>query len=142
MSHGGVLSIAIGSRQIHDDSHGFVVLDAIFRVDGSVRVEELVGDVSENRGAARGDAAFGHLDEEPGEKLPDVGAGGELGEFGEEVGGEVGEIDLGLLARGPHGGAHREVVKTETKMGIRGGVAASFAVGETVLAAALSRCSG
>ena len=90
-----------------------VVVGVIFAVDGAVGVQELVGDVSQNGGAARGDAALGHLDEEAGEKLPDVGAGGELGEFGEEFGGEVHEVTLGLLAGGTHGGTDGEMVKTK-----------------------------
>jgi len=134
-------SVADGAGHIHDDVD-VVVVGVIFAVDGAVGVQELVGDVSQNGGAARGDAALGHLDEEAGEKLPDVGAGGELGEFGEEFGGEVNRVTLGWLARGTHGGTHGEMVKTKTKMGLRGGVAAAFAIGETMLAAALSRCSG
>jgi hypothetical protein len=52
-------------------------------------VEELVGDVGKDGGAARGDAAFGDEGEKAAEELADVDAGGELGEFGEEVGGKV-----------------------------------------------------
>jgi hypothetical protein len=106
-----------------------------------VRVQELVGDVSQNGGAARGDAAFGDLDKEFREKLVDLGGGLEVGEFPEEFGGEVNRVTLGLLARGTHGGTHGEMVKTKPKMGMGGGVAAAFAIGETMLAAALSRCS-
>ena len=52
-------------------------------------MEELVGDVGEDGGAAGGDAAFGDEKEEAGEELVDVDGGVELGEFGYEVGGEV-----------------------------------------------------
>ncbi len=124
---------------VPDDGDGLLV---DFAVDGAVGVQELVGDVGQNGGAARGDPAFGHLDEQAGEKLPDVGAGGELGEFGEEFGGEVHGVTWGWLAGGTHGGTDGEMVKTKTKMGLGGGVAAAFAIGETMLAAALSRCSG
>jgi len=46
------------------------------------------------------------------------------------------------LAGGTRGGTHGEMVKAKTKMRIGGGVAAAFAIGETMLAAALSRFSG
>jgi hypothetical protein len=92
-----------------------------------VAVQELVGDVSQNGGAARGDAALGHLDEEAGEKLPDVGAGGELGEFGEEFGGEIVRVGRSGLRLGV----------TETKAGARvhDGKAALAAAGSAMLAA-------
>jgi hypothetical protein len=57
-------------------------------------VEELVGDVGKDGGAAGRDAAFGDEGEEAAEELADVDAGGELGEFGEEVGGEVFRVVL------------------------------------------------
>ena len=68
-----------------------------FLVDGAVGVEELAGEVAENGGAAWGDASFGDEDEETCEELADVAAGGEFGEFGEEFGGEVGEVALVVL---------------------------------------------
>jgi hypothetical protein len=52
-------------------------------------MEELVGDVDEDGGAAGGDAAFGDKGEEAGEELEDVCADGKLGEFGEKVDGEI-----------------------------------------------------
>lgn len=52
-------------------------------------MEQLVGDVGEDGGAARGDAAFGDEDEKACKELVDVHGGIELGELGEEVGGEV-----------------------------------------------------
>jgi len=54
-----------------------------------VGVEELIGDVSENGGASRRDAASGDQSEEAGEKLAEINSGRELREVGEEVGGEV-----------------------------------------------------
>src|SRR6266852_4544755 len=72
IGQGGVLSVAFGARQIHDDFLGLVVR---FFLDGAVGVQELVGDVSEDGGAARPDAALGDLNEETGEELADVGAG-------------------------------------------------------------------
>jgi hypothetical protein len=78
-------------------------LEKVFAVDGAVRVEELVGDVTQDGGAARGDAAFGDENEEPGEKLVDVDGGVELGEFGEEVGGEVFRVVLDVHRKGSRG---------------------------------------
>jgi hypothetical protein len=65
-----------------------------------VGVQELVGDVSQNGGAARGDAAFGDEDKEFGEELVDVGSGLELGEFPDEFGGEIGGVRRGGLRLG------------------------------------------
>ena len=135
-------AVAIGARHIDDDFLGFIVLNAAFAVDGAVGVEELVGDIAEDGGAARGDAAFGDEDEEAGEKLADVRAGGEFGEFGEEFGGEVGEVVLGLLERGTEGGGGVEVLAAKAKMGSGGKFLAALAVGEKVLAAAFPLCSG
>ena len=74
------------ARDIADLDHGdlFLELEKVFAVDGAVGVEELVGDVGQDGGAARGDAAFGDKDQELGEKLVDVDGRVELGEFGEE----------------------------------------------------------
>jgi hypothetical protein len=85
-------------------------LEVIVAGDGAMGVEELVGDVGHDGGAAGGDAAFGDEDEEAGEKLVDVEAGVELGEFGEEFSGEVFRVVL-RLGRGEQSGM------TETKMG-------------------------
>jgi hypothetical protein len=81
------------------DALGFfcLELDGVFAIDGAVRVEELAGYVAEDGGATGGDASFGDEDEEACEELADVVAGGEFGEFGEELGGEVGEVALVVL---------------------------------------------
>jgi len=57
--------------------------------DGAVGVWELVGDVGQDGGAARRDAALGDEDKEPGEELADVDGGVEFGKLGEEFRGEV-----------------------------------------------------
>jgi hypothetical protein len=88
----------------------FLGLDGIVAGDGAMGVEELVGDVGHDGGAAGGNAAFGDEDEETGEKLVDVETGAELGEFGEEIGGEVFRVVL-RLGRGEQSGM------AETKMG-------------------------
>jgi hypothetical protein len=78
--------------------------EGIFAGDGAVGVEELVGDVSQDSGASRRDAAFGEEDEEAGEELVDVDGGVELGELGEELGGEVEGIIWRMLKPGAEGG--------------------------------------
>jgi hypothetical protein len=62
-------------------------LEVVIAGDGAVGMEELVGDVGQDRGAARGDGTFGDELEEAGEKLVDVDTAFELGELGEELGG-------------------------------------------------------
>jgi hypothetical protein len=84
----GAEPIVEGVRDVEDDL-GVFLGGSGFEGDGAVRVEELVGDVGEDGGAAWGDTAFGDEGEKAAEELADVGAGGEFGEFGEEVGGEV-----------------------------------------------------
>jgi len=64
-------------------------------VDGAVGVEELIGDVGQDGGAARGDAALGDLDKEIGEELVDREGGLELGEFADEFRGEIRGVGLG-----------------------------------------------
>ena len=91
-------------------------LEVVIVGDGAVGVEELVGDVGQDGGAAGGNAAFGNEGEKAGEKLADVYADGELGEFGEKVGGEVFRVTVRLL-RGA-GVAQTEMVRTESKVGL------------------------
>jgi hypothetical protein len=84
-----VRSVTLWAGHVEDDFLGLVVFDLGFQDDGAVGVEELVGDVGQDGGAARGDAAFGDKDQELGEKLVDVDGRVELGEFGEEFPREV-----------------------------------------------------
>ena len=64
----------------------------------------MVSDVGQDGGAARGDAALGDEDKEPGQELVDVDGGVELGELGEEFRGEVEGIIGRLLKPGADGG--------------------------------------
>lgn len=86
-------SIALGPREVEDD-----LLGRIFRflVDGAMRMEELVGEVAEDGGATRRDAALGNLMDEASEEFLDVLAVREVGGFGEKVGREI----LGVARRG------------------------------------------
>jgi len=95
-----------------------------------VRVEELIGDVSENGGAPRRDAAFGDQSEEAGEKLAEIDRGRELGELGEEVGGEIFRVVVQLKGSGGFGQA--KMVRTKAEMRLRAREAATLAVGEAI----------
>ncbi len=95
-----------------------------------VRVEELIGDVSENGSASRRDAAFGDQSEEAGEKLAEIDGRREFGELGEEVGGEVFRIVIQLEGSGGFGQA--EMVRTEAEVRLRASEAATLAVGVAI----------
>ena len=101
-----MVQLAGWARDVADLDHGdlFLELEKVFAVDGAVGVEELVGDVTQDRGAARRDAPFGNKDQELGEELVDVNGGLKLGEFGEEFPGEVEGIIWRLLEPGADGG--------------------------------------
>jgi len=93
-----------------------------------VRVEELVGDVGEDGGAARGYAAFGDEDQEAVEKLVDVRGGIKLREFGKEFRGEVFRVALGVGREGA-GDARLGVAEAKAKMSLQAGKPAALAVG-------------
>ncbi len=95
-----------------------------------VRVEELIGDVSEYGGASRRDAAFGDQSEKAGEKLAEINRGRELGELREEIGGEVFRIVIQLQGSGGFGQA--EMVRAEAEVRLRASEAATLAVGVTI----------
>jgi len=61
------------------------------------RVEELVGDVAQDSGTARGHAALGDQGKQANEELTKVDGAGELGELGKKVGGEVFRVIVGML---------------------------------------------
>jgi hypothetical protein len=86
----------------------------VFSFDGAVRVEELVGDVGEDGGAARGHAAFGDEDQEPVEEFVDVHGRIELREFGEEFRGEVFRVVLGVYGGGKGGSPLRGRSKNQS----------------------------
>jgi hypothetical protein len=105
---------------------GVPELENVFAVDGAVRVEELVGDVPQDGGAARGDAAFGHKDQKPCEELVDVNGGLELGEFGEKIGGEVFRV---VLDGNGNRGVCLPMAEAKARVNLRAGEAAALAVG-------------
>jgi hypothetical protein len=79
-------------------------LEEVIARDSAMEVQELVGYVGHDGGPAGRDAAFGDEDQEAGEKLADVEAGAELGEFGEEFGGEIFRVVLRRLGRSEQSG--------------------------------------
>ena len=95
-------------------------------------MKELVGDVSENGGAPRRDAASGNQSEEAGEEFAQIDSGGELGEFGEEVGREVFRVVVQLQGSGRFGQA--EMVRTEAEVRLRASEAATLTVGVAIQA--------
>ncbi len=87
-----ILGSGVGQSRLgrgNDDLLRFFGLSFVFACDGAMGVEELVGDVGQDGGAARGYAAFGDEDQEAVEKSIDVRSGIELRQFGEEFWGEV-----------------------------------------------------
>src|SRR5437879_9578726 len=92
-----------------------------------VRVEELIGDVRENGGASRRDAAFGDQSEEACEKLAEIDSRRDLGELREEVGGKVFRIVVQLQGSGGYGQA--EMVRTKDEVRLRASKAATISVG-------------
>ena len=100
---------------------------------GGYGAENLVGDVGEDGGAARGDAAFSDEDEKAGEKLVDGEGGVKLGELGEEIGGEV----LEVAGRGEEGetGGDFALEMAEAEAGFWTGKAAAPAIGIAMQAA-------
>jgi len=101
-----MVQLAGWARDVADLDHGNLVLELeeVFAVDGAVGVKELVGDVTQDGGAAWRDTPCGNKDQELGEELVDVNGGLELGEFGEEFGGEVKGIIWRLLKPRADGG--------------------------------------
>ena len=101
-----MVQLAGWARDVADLDHGNLVLELeeVFAVDGAVGVKELVGDVTQDGGAAWRDTPFGNKDQELGEELVDVNGGLKLGEFGEEFPGEVEGIIWRLLEPGADGG--------------------------------------
>jgi hypothetical protein len=88
----GILgAVAHGARKVEDDLL-LVVRFPFFLLDDAVRMQELVGDVGKNRGAARRDAAFGGLDEEAGKEFAEVFGRAEVREAAEEFRGKVVKI--------------------------------------------------
>ena len=81
--------VALWAREVEDEFRWLVFR---FLVDGAMGMEELIGDVGENSGAAGRDAPLGDLRQEAGEEFLDVLAVKEVGRFGEEVGGEIGGV--------------------------------------------------
>src|SRR5437899_9075340 len=97
-----------------------------------MRVKKLIGDVSENGGASRRDAAFGDQSEETGEKLAEIDSGREFRKLREEIGGEVFRIVVQLEGSGGLGQV--EMVRTKAKVRLRASEAATLPIGVAIYA--------
>ncbi len=97
-----------------------------------VRVEELIGDVSEHGSAPRRHAAFGDQSEQTGEKLAEIDSGRELGELREEVGREVFGVVVQLQGSGGFG--QTGMVRAKAEVRLRASEAATLAVGVAIQA--------
>jgi hypothetical protein len=103
-------------------------------------MEELIGDVRENGGATRRDAALGHQNEQTRQELAKVHEG-KSGEIGKEICGEVGGVIRGGWRDGGNG-AEAEMMSAKTGLRFRA-EAATLAIGETMQTAggfALEEC--
>lgn len=130
----------------HDGGAGCVFgrLCLEFLLDGREGAEELVGDVSQDGGAARGDAVLREMDEERGEEVIDLRGGfeggGVCGKNGAEAviergGTRLGEVPIGR-GEAPRGrGEARGVAETVRGAGVLDGETAAAAGGRVVLAA-------
>jgi len=116
-------------------------LSIVFACDGAMGVEELVGDVGKDGGAAREYAAFGDEDQEAVEELVDVRGGIELREFGEEFREEVFRVALGVRREGA-GDAGLRVAEAKAKMSLQAGKPAALAIGIAIGTARSVRVRG
>jgi hypothetical protein len=99
-------SIALGTWEIEDDLL-LGVRRMEFTVDDGEGAEEQIGGVSHDCGAARGNAAFGLVEQQAGEEVVNGDGGLELGETlgqeGREVGG-IADSGRGAAVLGTEGG--------------------------------------
>jgi hypothetical protein len=99
-------SIALGAREIPDDLL-LGVRRMEFAVDDGEGAEEQIGGVSHDCGAARGNPAFGLMEQQAGEEVVNGDGGLELGETLGQKSGEVGGIadwGRGAAVLGTEGG--------------------------------------
>jgi len=99
------VSVAIWTGHVPDDLGGLVFVGrrVELAVDCGEGAEELIGDVGEDGGAARGDFLLGEKEEKAGEEVVDGDGGTELLEIGGEGGGGVSGFPLVLDTSGVSG---------------------------------------
>jgi hypothetical protein len=126
--------VTFGAGEIEDEGLRLVFQFFLFEYDG-VGMKELGGDVGEDRGAARRDAAFGHQDEEASEIFAQVFSRRELEWAVEKVFREVGEV-IGHGSEGKTSGDLAIIVaKAKARLGREAGKSAASAVGVAVVTA-------
>jgi hypothetical protein len=122
------ISVAVWAGHVKDDFYRLVFagLRVKLAIDCGESVKQLVSDISEDGGAARGDFIFGEEEKEAGEEFIDGDGGAEFPEVGGEDGGGFRGV---LLILGELGvsGAVRGVERTDVE-------AATLAVGEAMRA--------
>jgi hypothetical protein len=96
-------------------------------LDGGEGAEEEAAGVGQDGSAAGRDAVLGKEDEDLGEKLIDVGRGGEMFDVGHEFGGEIDDLVGGGLEMGV-------VAAVEARLGTDGQAATARGGGETAAA--------
>jgi hypothetical protein len=99
----GDLPLVRRARSIHDDLNDLLADGRVeLVVDVRERLEEQVAGVSDDGGAARGDAVAGDQEEKVGENVIDVQGGFEFGELANEFGGKIarsrgGRLEVGVF---------------------------------------------
>ncbi len=80
------ISVAVWAGHVKDDLYRFIFagLGVEFVIDSGEGVKQLVSDISEYGGAARGDFIFGEEEKEAGEEFIDGDGGAEFPEVGGE----------------------------------------------------------
>ena len=118
--------IVLMPRNVEDRLRDFGRLFGLHALDGGESAEELIGDIGENGGTARGDAVLSLENDELGEEVVDAVEAVELFRILNEFGSEVG---------GLHIFGKRGVTRAETGIRVGDEFAAASAIGEAMLAA-------
>jgi len=123
-----VVRVSVWTRHVKDDLYWLVFagLGVEFVVDGGQGAKELVGDVGEDGGAARGDFIFGEEEKKPSEEFVDGNGGAEFLEVGGEDDGSFRGVLL-ILGQLGVGGTVRGIEITDVE-------AATLTVGEAMRA--------
>jgi len=125
----GLREVAFGSGGVEDDLGRFVGIffGIELAVDRGKSAEELIGDVSEDGGAAGRDFVFREEEKKAGEEVVDGDGGAEFLEVGSEGGGGIGRFPLVL--------DKTSVIGAARGVRVEGEKAATHAIGETMGAA-------
>ncbi|SRR6266849_926934 len=120
-----VRQVTFGSGRVEDERSG---LGVFLFGDCWEGAEELVGDIGEDGGAARGDFVLREEEEQARQEIVDLGGGGEVVEVGGEGGGDFGGVGWGRCS------GRLRVLGAE-RLAAEADQAATHAVGEAMVAA-------